>query len=60
MLQIRSVVLQRIERADRQASWKTFHIRVRSNASQVEKIAVDAHVLAMNQYSTCGGGAAIS
>ena len=27
---------------------------------RVEKIAVDAHMLAMNQYSTRGGGAVIS
>jgi len=58
VLQICPVVLQRIERADQQTSWKTFHIRVRSNACRMEKIAVDAYMLAMNQYSTRGGGAA--
>jgi len=31
-----------------------------SHTCRLEKIAVNADVLAMNQYSTCGGGAVIS
>ena len=35
---------------------ETFHVRVRSNANRVERIAGDADELAMNQYSARGGG----
>ena len=62
MLQIRPVVLQRIERADRQVSAHNSlcHGNV-SHTCPIEresdrKIAGDADELAMNQYSTHGGG----
>ena len=61
MLQISPVVLQRIERADRQAS--AHNSLCHGNVSHTcpieresgKKIAGDADVLAMNQYSARSG-----